>query len=153
MIDVIELKLEVKSFNPPYEVFADQEILVNGEKFEGFCDILTFLEDAHRRVRYDPERSWSYLNSCGCGHAGCSGIWEGVHIRKKKGLYYYSARKRGGYRKGILGSGKLRLRVSEENILAIRRYIVEFYTENKETLKDERDEENILIFLGVLAEE
>lgn len=151
-MDRIELKLELKEIEENWkgglgcDYTVQQEVHINGCKFSGFCEILTFFQDSHYVSRYDGVTSWSYLDSCSCGAPGCSGIWEGIHIRKKKGFYYYSCRKRGGYRGGLLGSGKRFLRVPEENIHEIRTYVRNFYLSNQEKLENDHESGYIIEF-------
>lgn len=65
--------------------------------------------------------SEDYLDSCSCGHAGCNGYWTGVLIKRKKHHFIYQAPINMGYNRiGILGSGKLSLKVKVEDILTIR---------------------------------
>ena len=66
-----------------------------------------------------------YLDSCSCGHAGCNGIWSGVVIKRKKHHFIYTAPENMGYRSGILGTGKLQLKVPVEDILEIRKQLKE----------------------------
>lgn len=69
--------------------------------------------------------SEDYLDSCSCGHAGCNGIWSGVVIKRKKHHFIYTAPENMGYRSGILGTGKLQLKVPVEDILEIRKQLKE----------------------------
>lgn len=133
------------------EFTVEQHISVNGNRFTGYCELLAFFRDRHRVSHYDPNASWSYLDSCSCGAPGCAGIWEGVYIKKHKGVYYYGCRKRGGYTKGLLGSGKRGLRVSEENILQIRDHIRSFYLDNKQALEGDYESQGIIGYLKLLT--
>ena len=70
--------------------------------------------------------SFDYLDSCSCGHAGCNGYWVGVLIKRKRHHFIYTAPKNRGYeRSGILGTGKLKIKVPVEDVLGIRRQLTE----------------------------
>lgn len=93
---------------------------------------------------YQKERVWrnkffqgvkkfsvSYLDSCSCGIAGCSGIHSGVTIKRTKNAFIYEAKESDGYHKGILGSKKMKLVVPVSDIIFIRKQLTEFKKQNQ----------------------
>lgn len=199
LIKLENIKSDINSYD--FTIYAD--VFVNGKKFKGFCDVLTFLEDEHRPVsimekpmpyfqfycaikkrielieglelenikllksyqrrsakkrnkkklkklyldkRYQERRSIrnfhyqysktlssSYLDSCSCGIAECSGINNGVTIhRKPDGIVYKVNPIYHGYKNGILGSNKNKLYISNKNIKELRQKINASIKEAKE---------------------
>lgn len=68
--------------------------------------------------------SEDYLDSCSCGHAGCNGYWSGIKIHRKKHHFIYTAPVNCGYdKRGILLTGKLKLKVPVQDVLEIRKQL------------------------------
>lgn len=122
------------------------DLFIDGNKFYGYVDLTTFFENKHsnyilsggsihgenqwgrewRNKQYSGEISWDYLDSCSCGHAGCAGIWNGVRIKRRKFTTEYRAKKEDGYVNGIMGTGKLFLEITNENLDEVRKTLIEF---------------------------
>lgn len=161
--DVLDLKLKIKTKTSGKKLSTEiqNEISVNGVLYTGEFNEFCLFSDTHlndkseyqkkfeivynedyiqynRSIkRFDGILSNVYLDTCSCGHAGCAGFWNGVRVYKKKKYFKYVAKKSDGYDKGILSSGKLNLTFSKENILNIRKYIVDFYISNASNLGTE----------------
>lgn len=81
-------------------------------------------EKAHFRKVDQRILSEDYLDSCSCGHAACNGYWSGIKINRKKHHFIYTAPINRGYdKRGILGTGKLKLNVPVEDVLEIRKQL------------------------------
>lgn len=136
--------------------YLQYDLTIDGSKFVGYVDLITFFYDKHsnyilsKRHRpiikssdqwerewdnkhYSGEKSWDYLDSCSCGHAGCAGIWNGVKIKRRKFTTEYRAKKEDGYENGIMGTGKLFLKFSNKSIDDIRKTLVKFANQLDET--------------------
>lgn len=174
-MDSLKVELSVGTYTDTYEDgvektyhYLEQKIWVNSKLFKGYCNLTGLFEDTwltstkeelnswysqeHKQQNLSVSRNshqdgWSsvYLDSCSCGHAGCSGIWNGVKVYKKKNAYHYKAKKSQGYPNGILGSGKWSLWFTKDNILEVRKYLKDFVADNLEICQNANDESYHLV--------
>lgn len=75
-IDVELTKYTDTSYNIDHE---DIVLVLNGEKVEGVFDSMGFVATPFRPKNYTDE-----VLTCGCGHAGCAGIWDGTKIKRRR---------------------------------------------------------------------
>lgn len=80
---------------------------------------------ARRNNSYQGIDSWNYFNTCSCGHSGCSGIWNGVNIKRKKYTTEYRCRFEDGYSDGLFSTGKRFLSFPNEQIDKIREQLAD----------------------------
>lgn len=161
-IDLLNLQCQIKEYKN--RRFIQVETYVNGELAPGFIDVIGFFAETHLMTKQDMESclGWDdeyeqynraikrfngitskvYLDSCSCGSAGCSGVYNGVRVYKKKNNYRYIALKKDGYIKGIMGTGKWNLTFSKENIQEQRKKVLDFISENKWIFEEENEYDN-----------
>lgn len=161
-IDLLNLQCQIKEYKN--RRFIQVETYVNGELAHGFIDVIGFFAETHLMTKQEMESclGWDdeyeqynraikrfngitskvYLDSCSCGAAGCSGFYNGVRVYKKKKNYRYIALKKDGYIKGIMGTGRLSLTFSKQNIQEQRQKVLAFIAENKWIFEEENEYEN-----------
>ena len=146
VIKLENLRMAEDNYGEPY---LDYDMFIDDKKINVYVDLTTFFENKNSNYvlskrhkvskknseqweweyinkHYSGEKSWNYLDSCGCGHAGCASIWNGVKIKRRKLTTEYRAKREDGYVDGIMGTGKLFLEFTNQNIDNIRKILVKF---------------------------
>ncbi len=155
-VEVILRLHEMKKLN----YYIETEVKVNDIPFTGYFDIYGIFFDTHLTPKEDYSKPYSiyqireydnyqehrankrfdgivssvYLENCSCGYPGCINLYNGLRVYKNKKYFRYVAKKKDGYDKGILGSGKFNLTFSKEQIHQIRKNIIDVYLNNKDVL-------------------
>lgn len=166
-IDVLNINCKIQEYQNSQ--IMTHEVFINEKKVNGYVAISGFFYDTHLMSeedfnwylysdkefeqynkslkRFNGVLSSVYLDSCSCGEPGCSGFYNGVRVYKKKKNYVYITRKKYGYSKGILETGKLQLCFSKENIIEQRKKVLEFIKNHKEILSENEYENNRYLYL------